>query len=262
MGGTPRSSVGVVLLLSLGGLACGEVETPSADTSGGRRSVSSAGGAPDSGAGGNGGRGGIPASTDAGRESSDAPDSGASSGSGGARGQLPPDCPVAAPIGVPGQVIALQSINFATSEIVLRNVSASSQTVVGGRQGWQWCNYPHYWNLGDDVGNVVLEPGGTFSFFAINNESGPVALFPEGGEFAIYTTTGSFMTAELMRSFVAWGDIQAIREPTAVMAGLWTFGERVPVRSGHTGIVAVGKTDVGSGYVSVRAACLVAPPNP
>jgi hypothetical protein len=163
---------------------------------------------------------------------------------------------------VPGQVIALQSVNFETSEIVIRNVSASDQTIVGGRRGWQWCNYPHYWNLGDEIGNVVLKPGGTFRFIANNNQSGPVELFPEGGEFAIYTTTGSFTSAELMRSFVAWGDIQAVREPTAVTAGLWTFGERVEVRSGHTGIVAVGNTKIGSGYVSVRAACLLAPSNP
>jgi hypothetical protein len=164
------------------------------------------------------------------------------------------------PVPAPGQRIAIQSINFETSEIVLKNVSSSAQTVVGGRQGWQWCNYPNYWNLMEGAG-AILEPGQTLSFIAVRSTSGPVQLFADGGEMALYTTTGSFTTAELMLAFVAWGDIEPIREPTAVEADLWTFGELVDVRAGHSGIVATGNADRGNGYVSVPAACLVAPPN-
>jgi hypothetical protein len=175
---------------------------------------------------------------------------------------LPPDCPVAAPIPAPNQIIAIQSINVDTSEMVLRNVSQTAQTIQLGRQGWQWCSYPRYWNLVEQETEVVLAPGETLAFVAIYNMSGPVPLYAEDGEMAIYTRPGNFPSSETMEAFVAWGEIQAIRETLAVEKGWWTFSERIQIRSGHAGFIATGPTDRASGYTSVRAACLVAPPNP
>jgi hypothetical protein len=179
----------------------------------------------------------------------------------GGSSALPADCPVPAPIGVPDQTVAIQSINFATSEIVLRNVSDTDQTVLGGRVGWQWCDWPMYWDLTESADNVVLAPGKTFSFIALYNTSGPVQLFAEGGEMAIYTTTGSFNDAEFMVSFVAWGEIDAKRESFAVTKDLWTFSERIETQPDAAGFVATGLTKRSASYRSVRAACLRAPPN-
>jgi hypothetical protein len=252
----------VALLAIVSGLAwgCGDDGSDGAGGAGGSSnggtsgSGGRAGSAGRSGAGGSGGSGA--SSVDAGSDA--APDSG---GSGGSGNPLPPGCPEPSPEPVTGQVVSIQSINFNTSEVVLRNVSSSAQTITLGRTGWQWCNYPNYWNL-EERDDVSLEPGKTFAFIANNNQSGPVELYADGGEMAIYTKTGTFTNADEMVAYVAWGDIEAVREPTASMADLWRFGERVAMRPTDAGLLATGPTDRGVGYTGVRAACLVAPPNP
>jgi hypothetical protein len=261
MGHQPALPSVALVVVSLG-LGCGEISAPPQGEAGqgGSASGGSAGRGGGAGRGGTAGRGGSAGTTgelDAGTDAAGTVDSGAA----GTGNTLPPDCPVPSPVGEPGQIIAIQSVNFQTSEIVLRNVSDENQTVIGGRQGWQWCNYPHYWNV-TDGDSVELAPGETLSFIAINNQSGPVSLFADGGEFAMYSTTGVFEESEFILAFVAWGDIVPVREPYAVSAGWWTFGELVDVLPSHAGIVATGSTKRGSGYTSVRAACLVAPPNP
>jgi hypothetical protein len=151
-------------------------------------------------------------------------------------------------------------MNFITSEVVLKNVSDTTQTILGDRTGWQWCNFPAYWAI-NESGDVELSPGETFSFIAIYNTTGAREFDPEGGEMGIYTTTGSFTTAELMRSFVSWGDVIPQREATASMGGYWAYGDRITIEPGDDGFVIVGESNRATGYQSVRSACLLAPPN-
>lgn len=181
-------------------------------------------------------------------------------GQGGGASVLPADCPEINPIGVPGQQIVIRSMNFVTSEVVLQNISDSNVTIVGQRNGWQWCNFPAYWTV-YEAADVVLSPGETFAFIAVYNMTGPREFAPEGGEMGIYSTTGSFTTAELLRAFVSWGETAPLREPTAFQAGYWVYGDRIEIGPGDDGFVIVGESDRASGYQGVRQACLVAPPN-
>ena len=60
-------------------------------------------------------------------------------------------------------------------------------------------------------------------------------------------------TAAYMLAFVAWGEggNPQSREPTAVMANLWTGSERVEITPGHAGLIATGPSDRGAGYSEV-----------
>jgi hypothetical protein len=180
---------------------------------------------------------------------------------GGSGTTVPAGCPEPNPIPGPGARIVIRSVSFNTGVIVLQNVSDTDQTILGGRQGWQWCNFPVYWNVVLTNDNVVLAPGQTFSFVAVNNTQGQWSFDPDGGELGIYTTTGSFTTIDLMRAFVSWADAQPSREPTAVMAGYWTNGERITIGPGDGGFVIVGESDRASGYRGVPARCLVDNPD-
>jgi hypothetical protein len=180
---------------------------------------------------------------------------------------VPPGCPTPSPAPVPGQVIAIQSINFDTSEIVLRNVSASDVTIEGGREGWQWCNVPAYWAL-SEVADVTLAPGATYAFLPYYNTTGVRVLYRgddsfDTNEMGIYTASGAFNNSTLIVAFVSWGEGSELdtRESIASMANLWAYGERISVDAGDSGFVATGPTNLGSGYTSVPARCLVAPKN-
>jgi hypothetical protein len=177
---------------------------------------------------------------------------------------------------VVGQQIAIQSIKFSSesdpegnpAEIVLRNVSTSDLTIVGGRQGWQWCNVPAYWALTDGP-DVTLAPGATYSFVPYYNQGGPRPLFrgddnQDTNEMGIYPTSGTFDEADKILAFVIWGDgsFGDSRQSIGVMANLWTFGETIAIGPSDAGFVATGPTNRGSGYTGVPARCLVAPPNP
>jgi len=151
----------------------------------------------------------------------------------------------------------IQSVNVTNAEVILRNPTSTPQSITLGRQGWQWCSYPRYWSLADQAITVELAPGETYSFIAINNQSGPIELYPDEGEMALYSLPGVFEEYEYMQGFVAWGEIQARRESYAVMKGLWIFGERIEIASGHAGFIATGATDRASGYTSAPARCLV-----
>jgi hypothetical protein len=256
---------GALVAVALGlGAGCGQVSNDPngldrplsrAGSGGGGRGGSSQGGR--GGADDDGGRGGQPP-VDAG-SGDDAGASGGSSAGSGAGPTLPADCPVPDPIPVTGQTIAIQSLNFETSEVVLKNVSDQPQVILGGRQGWQWCQFPAYWTV-YEAQDVELSPGETFAFTLIYRVA-PRQIFPEGGELGIYTTTGSFTTASLMRAFVSWGEVLPQRESTAVQAGLWTYEDRIQLAPGDAGFVLVGRADRASSYQSVRAACLAAPRN-
>ena len=193
------------------------------------------------------------------------PDAGAmTADSGSTPGEFtyPAGCPTPNPIGQPGQKVAIQSFNFDTSEVVLKNISSTSQTIVGQRLGWQWCSFPSYWNIAPQ-GDVVLPPGKTYKFVLINNTEGLWHLPPEGAELAIYVQSGTFDEPDKMVSFVSWGEglASAGREYVATMADLWTFDDRVEIDGSDSGFVATGSTKLASGYQSVPARCLVAPEN-
>jgi hypothetical protein len=137
----------------------------------------------------------------------------------------------------------------------------------GGRRGWQWCNIPDYWNVKLNEESIVLEPGGTYKFTLIKESGATRALFPgddpnDVNELGIYNTTGSFMTAELIESFVSWGAGSNFgsRESVAVQGGVWTNSERIEIAPGHAGFIATGATDRAAGYTSVPARCLPASP--
>jgi hypothetical protein len=254
---------GVVFLgfaLALAGVACGE---PSNNPNGISTEGSSAGrgggtGGSIGGRGGSeaaeGGRAGSAGSAD---ESSDAgpAGSGGATGSGGSR-ERPEGCPEPNPIPVEGQAIVIQSINVNTNEIVLRNATATPQSITLGRAGWQWCSFPRYWSFTDENATRELAPGETYSFIAINNQS-PLQLLPEEGEMAIYPGVQLFDDYQAVQSFVAWGDIQAYRESYAVQKGVWTYEERIQIAPGHAGFIVTGETNRASGYTSAPARCLV-----
>jgi hypothetical protein len=227
------------------------------------------------GGGGGGAGGGL---SDAGHEDAGAVDAGGASGSGGTGSTVPPGCPVPAPEPVPGQVIAIQSIKFSDendpasdpAEIVLRNVSSSSVTLVGGsdREGWQWCNVPAYWAITEGP-DVTLAPGATYAFVPYYNLGGPRALFrgddpQEPNELGIYPTTGTFEESDQIMAFVVWGEgsMGPSRESIGVMGGFWTFGQKVAIGPNDRGFIATGPTNRGDGYTGVPERCLVAPPNP
>ncbi len=253
----------VPCVLACTALGCGEIsDSPgvggSAGSGAGRAGAAGAAGAGGTTLAPRGGAGGsLMAVIDAGPVGADA-----AAGSGGMPSTTPSGCPEPTPIPAPGQVIAIQSVNVVTSEIVLRNVSQTSQSIQLGRQGWQWCGYPRYWAILDQETVKVLAPGETLPFIAINNTSGVAPLFASEGELAMYPVTGVFEEYEYMQAFVAWGDIQAFRESYAVQKGLWVYDQRIQIRPGHAGFIATGPTNMAAGYTSVRAACLVVPPNP
>lgn len=193
------------------------------------------------------------------------PDAGAMmADAGSAPGEFsyPAGCPTPNPVGQPGQKIAIQSFNFDTSEVVLRNITSTNQTIVGQRLGWQWCSFPAYWNIAPQ-GDVVLGPGKTYKFVLIYNTEGLWALPPEGSELAIYVQSGTFDEPDKLVSYVSWGDGLGGtgREYVATNANLWTYGDLVKIDNGDSGFIATGDTKVASGYTSVPARCLVAPPN-
>lgn len=247
------------------GFACGEViEEPPSGVGG------SAGSAGSGGGGGTGaaasGSGGSGASGAAGSATTE-PDAGAGGGMGGSGGsggfQYPSGCPVPNPIAAtPTQRVALQSFNFITSEVVLKNISSTTQIIAGDRLGWQWCSFPSYWNIAPQ-GDVTLSPGETYKFELINNTQGVWPLPVEGSELAIYIESGTFDEPDKMVSFVSWGDglASAGREYVATLAELWTLGQRVELNAGDSGFVAIGPSNEASGYDGVPLRCLVAPPN-
>jgi hypothetical protein len=247
-------------------LACGENADPSDGriSDGGR---SGSGGAADSvaGRGGRASQGGTPGSdlADAGVDAGMA----ASSGAGGGTA-TPPGCPEPTPIAAtPDHPIVIQSVQFSRSEIVLRNVSQTTQTLAGGRRGWQWCNIPDYWNVTLAEEDIVLLPGDTYKFILLREDGRIRPLYPgddpnDVNELGIYSTTGSFMTADLIEAFVSWGAGSNFgsRESVAVQGGVWTNAERIEIEPGHAGFIATGAADRGAGYTSVAARCLPANP--
>jgi hypothetical protein len=214
-----------------------------------------AGSAADSGAGGN-------APVDAGMDAS-----GGSSASGGSA--TPAGCPEPTPTPASGteQKVVIQSVHFGRSEVVLRNISDTDQTLRGGLQGWQWCNAPEYSAIILAEEDVVLGPGETYEFVLFRQGVGVRELYPgddsfDANELGIYTTTGAFMTAALMVAFVSWGEGSSgnSRENVATMADLWDFSQRVTIEPGHAGFIATGPADRGDGYTSVPDRCLPANP--
>jgi len=261
-----RNGLLLSLLLSvpLGALGCGEVSEqggPSLGRSGSGGSGGGAGtGAGLAGAGGSSAGTGGGASADAGPDGGGTPEPPAFS--------YPAGCPVPAPAAASDpllpQKIAIQSFNFRTFEIVLRNISTSPVVLVGNpdRTGWQWCSFPAYWYIADS--NVTLQPGQTYKFLPVYNQDGVREFYQDRGEIGIYSVAGSFDESDLMLAFVSWGDglMGSGRENIATLAKLWTYGENIELTESAAGFIAMGPTDRASSYVEVPSRCLVAPPNP
>jgi hypothetical protein len=188
------------------------------------------------------------------------PDGSASASQGGSY-TVPAGCPTPTAIPAPGQTVVIQSLRFSTGEIVLKNVSNTDQTIIGGRQGWQWCNFPVYWNVVLTDEDVILAPGETYTLIAINNTQGQWEFDREGGELGIYTAPGTFTTADAVVAFAIWGEIGPMREPTAVAAGRWVGSDRIEIGPYDAGFVIVGDATQAQGYEAVPARCLVPPPN-
>lgn len=239
-------------------LACGEISGVSDGTGG--SAMSGTAGAGGSAGGGTMSSGGDSGSLNVGAERDAGPDGAAASSQGGSY-TVPAGCPTPTAIPAPGQTIVIQSLRFSTGEMVIKNVSNTNQTILGGRQGWQWCNFPVYWNVVLTDDDVVLEPGETYAFIGINNTQGPWEFDSERGELGIYTAPGTFTTADAVLAFAIWGEIGPMREPTAVLANRWTNSERIEIGPNDAGFVIVGDATRAQGYEGVPARCLVAPPN-
>ena len=247
-------------------LACGESNDPNGPPGigGGRGGAAGAGGTGGASQGGSSDTGGDAGT--GGDGGSALPDAGGGAGTGGYTYQEPPvpeGCPTPTFIPAPGQVIGIQSVHFGRSEVVLRNVSAEPQTIVGGRQGWQWCNVPGYWAIVLAEENIVLAPGQTYFFHLIERNTSQRQLYDgsESGdtnELGIYTTTGAFNNPELIQAFVSWGvgSNFETRESTATMGEKWFFGARIPINPGDAGFVATGEARSGDGFTSVPDRCL------
>ena len=224
-------------------LACSENSDASEEPIGGG-GRSGSGSAPGSGAGRGGGTslGGTPGNdiADAGVDAGEA-----ASGAGGGTA-TPSDCPEPTPVAAtPDHPIVIQSVQFFRSEVVLRNASQTTQTLAGGRRGWQWCNIPDYWNVTLAEEDIVLEPGDTYKFTLIREDGRNRPLYPgddpgDVNELGIYSTTGSFMTADLIEAFVSWGAGSNFgsRESVAVQGRVWTNAERIEIEPGHAGFIA------------------------
>jgi hypothetical protein len=251
---------GVSLVLACSDTSDGD-DGPRAGTGGGR---SGAGGVVS--IGGRGGTGGG-SPEDAGLSSIDAGGGAAGGGAGGGgagTGSVPAGCPEPTPTPArPAQAVVIQSVHFGRSEVVLRNVTNTPQTILGGRQGWQWCNIPGYFNIVLTDADVVLGPGETYKF-QLQERSGTNRPLYDGqdeadtNELGIYITTGAFNSSELIEAFVSWGagSLRETRESVANAADIWVYGDRIEIAPGHAGFVATGDARRGSGFTSVPDRCL------
>ena len=269
-GGACRMKVRVVVAACVAlCAACGNGSADGGDDDGGSGGRGGAAGGRAGSAGasaGRGGRGGSGADADAGP----APeaDAGGNGGTGGGGAPVVPEgCPVPSPLPAkPDQAIVIRSVHFGRSEVVLQNVSNTDQTIIGGRQGWQWCNVPGYFNIVLTDDNVTLAPGETYRFTLIERNGMTRPLFPgeddaDTNEIGIYTTTGAFNNSVLIVAFVSWGAGSGFetRESIGVMADEWTFGSRVTIDPGAGGFVATGNVKTGAGFTSVPSRCLPPP---
>lgn len=252
-------SFGIYACLSA---ACGEISTTADDDGIGGSAMNGGAGAGAAGAAGSGGRGGqMGLGGVSGGTGVDAGPDGAAAASQGGGYVLPAGCPIPTAIPAPGQTVVIQSVRFEPGEVVVKNVSNTNQTILGGRQGWQWCNFPVYWNVVLTDEDVVLAPGETYAFIPINNTQGQWDFDRDGGELGIYTAPGTFTTVDAVVAFAIWGDAASSREPTGVMAGRWTNSERIEIGPNDAGFVIVGDATRAEGYEAVPSRCLVLPPN-
>ena len=250
-------------------VACGNGSIDGGDDDAGSGGRGGAAGGRAGGAGtsaGGGGRGGS-AGGDADAGPAPDADAGGSGGTGGGGSVVPEGCPVPSPLPAkPDQAIVIQSVHFGRSEVVLRNVSNTDQTIVGGRQGWQWCNVPGYFNIVLTDDNVTLAPDETYRFTLIERNGMTRPLYngeddEDTNEIGIYTTTGAFNNATLIVAFVSWGagSSYETRESIGVMADEWSFQSRVTIEPGAGGFVATGNVKTGAGFTSVPSRCIPPP---
>lgn len=174
----------------------------------------------------------------------------------------PLGCPAANLVAAPGQRVAIRSLNFQTSEIVLQNVSNTPITIGSlldpDSIAWQWCQFPAYWHVLPAGPDVTLLPGETLAFVPARTKGVAWPLPSKGEEMAIYDGPGTYTDPDRIVAYVAWGagPFQDGRESVAARAGFWTSGDRVRITRGAAGLLAIGSVDRRSGFAAVARNCL------
>jgi hypothetical protein len=250
-------------MTALVALGCGAVDSNNPPGQGGRAGSAMGSGA--AGSAGSGGAGGMSMGGSGGSQRDAGPETGSENGGSGPF-MYPDGCPT--PVAIPAnsaQTIVIQSVNFRTSQVVIRNASPGPVAIEGGQMGWQWCNIPGYDLL--VLEDITLQPDETLAFYMIQNGRVIRPLFDgepgDPNELGIYIDAGSFDESDLIAAFVSWGaGYNGGREVTANLGEKWIFGERIEIGPGDDGFIITGKADEGAGYTSVPERCLVAPPNP
>lgn len=162
--------------------------------------------------------------------------------------------------------IIIQSINFATSRVVLKNVTAGDKTI----SNWVLCfGPPTYLNIPDAT---VVPDGGTLTLVVGSGPCGGMQpgevcvsggfTIPNTGELGLYIDTDYAMPASI-RTYVRWGALDgttsSVRQMVADQADLWpgtsAANDFVPICGTHDGFVATGDVTSALGYASADVTC-------
>jgi hypothetical protein len=165
--------------------------------------------------------------------------------------------------------VIIESINFSTNSITLRNVGTEPISFRADR-GWSLAIWPRTVNLtttvipgssrvtfhltdsgADDAANMYLDLGG-----------GSAELNARRGEISFYSAnkeSGPFRNPEEIEAFLRWGAApmgsSASVSGVAASAGLWTNGQFVATSDAEVGLIVNGDiTDVWS-WTPVGAEC-------
>lgn len=175
-------------------------------------------------------------------------------------------CPKITPEPLPGQRWAIVALNIVGSELIVQNVSGTTQTLTVGHQ---WCAPTEYERLLPFIAGVpdaeqeeVFEAGEILRVPLTKTDAREirVTLEREGGEIALFPRDGTFDESDEIMTYMSWGEGQPLgvlsRQSVAAGAFIWPLGTHVAITQNWGGIVAVGPTDRPSGYQSVPVGCL------
>jgi hypothetical protein len=156
------------------------------------------------------------------------------------------DCPAPAPVPVTEQQVIIESVDFVTDTLVLRNVSGGQIDTAS----WQLCQGPGSYQSFD---SMMWEDGESLSTIVFDG-------IDESSELGVYSSP-SFTDSAAIEAYARWGTDDAttpsVRESVAIGATppRWTDGDFVAVCSGDQGIVATGRSDISDGFRSIGTAC-------
>ena len=144
--------------------------------------------------------------------------------------------------------------------VVVTNTTASDVDLTG----WWWCERPAYALV---PAGTTVPAGGSVTFFLTSSGANtPTEIYlndarldldPAGDEIALYNTN-SFGSSAAIEAFVAFGAAPATptRQSFAVMAGLWSTGDFIPLTGGNTAMIALGTVTSSANWVDVDGACV------